>query len=126
MVLHHRLAVCFLATGLLVPAFGCGKDTPSTPPNNAGPGGPPVTGTSGNAMYDQNCIKCHAIDGVGAKGKGPDLSKVGSKPDRTADWIADHIKNPKLHKHGSTMPEFEGKLTPDQIKELAEFLAAKK
>lgn len=129
MVSHHRLAFGVLMTGLLVAALGCGKDTPTStppgPPPGAG-GGPPAGVSTGNALYDQHCLKCHTIDGIGGKGKGPDLSKIGSKPDRTAEWIAEHIKNPRVHKHGSNMPEFQDKLKPEEIKELAEFLAAKK
>jgi mono/diheme cytochrome c family protein len=128
MAFRPRPAAGFLFAGLLVAALGCGKDssagTPPGPP--PGPGGPPQTAGSGNQLYDQHCLRCHSIDGSGKRGKGPDLSKAGADPAHTAGWIADHIKNPKVHKHGSTMPEFEGKLTPELIQELAEFLAAKK
>ena len=43
-----------------------------------------------------------------------------------ADWIAEHIKNPKAHKPQSKMPEFESKLKPEEIRSLAEFLAGLK
>src|SRR5262245_2624135 len=129
MALVSRVAVCVLVVGLLGAVFGCGKETaPTSGGDPAIAGGGPAEGGSGNALFDQNCANCHSLSGStgGPKRKGPDLSKVGAAPDHTADWIAEHIKNPKMHKPGSGMPPFEGKLKPEEIKQLADFLAAKK
>ena len=127
MTSQFRPAACvFLVTALGV-ALGCGK----SPTTGGGPGGPGGA-SSGNGLFDQHCLKCHSVDGSaggGMKGpgmKGPDLAKTGAAPEHTAAWVADHIKNPKSHKPDSRMPAFDGNLTPEQIKELADFLAAKK
>ena len=127
-----RLAACACCFALLAAIAGCGSDTPTNGGGGAAPlpGGLPGGVSSGNTLFDQKCMNCHAMGtpagGPKGPGKGPDLSKVGAAPDHTADWIAEHIKKPTTHKPGSKMPAFEGQLTAEQIKELADFLAAKK
>jgi mono/diheme cytochrome c family protein len=75
-------------------------------------------------MFDAHCGKCHAAGGSGGKGKGPDLSHIGGEHD--AEWIAEHIRNPKAHKPNSRMPAFDGKLTDEEIKSLSDYLVAMK
>ncbi|MBP3959299.1 c-type cytochrome [Gemmata sp. G18] len=95
-----------------------------------GPSAPVESGPKG--VYEQNCAKCHAQAGepggppsIGAS-KGPKLSKIGAEPNRSADWLADYIRDPKSKKADSRMPAFGGTLTEEQIRSLAEYLAAKK
>ncbi|AMV29495.1 Cytochrome c6 [Gemmata sp. SH-PL17] len=97
---------------------GCGQSAPVA----EGPKG----------VYDQHCAKCHAQAGepggppsIGAS-KGPNLAKIGSEPNRTAAWLADYIRDPRSKKSDSRMPAFGTTLTQDQIRSLAEYLAAKK
>ncbi len=107
-----------LVTGFLA-LTGCGKDAPVA----AGPQG----------TYDQHCAKCHAQAGekggppaVGGS-KGPKLEKIGAEPGRNAEYLAAYIRDPKSVKPGAKMmPAFGDKLSEAQIKELAEWLAAKK
>ena len=108
-------AFCFVT---ILGTVGCGKKDEE----NA------QAGSSGNALYDQHCARCHNISGSasGPKKKGPDLNKVGADPAHTVDWLAEHIRNPKAHESKSTMPAFVEQLKPEEIKSLAEFLAAKK
>jgi mono/diheme cytochrome c family protein len=134
-VVHlRRFAFVSLAGAVLaVTLAGCGKKASSVPssgpavaaasPAPAGPGG-------GGSVFDQNCAKCHALGsdsgGGRGKGKGPDLSAVGADPAHTPAWIAEHIRNPKAHKPQSRMPSFDGKLSDDEIRKLADDLAARK
>ncbi len=136
MTVSSRLSAVLL--GLLVTAVvvGCGGSGGSSSGGSQGPpevaGGPGGPGGSGNAVYDQNCAKCHplgAAPGGGPKGKrggAPDLSKVGADPAHTPEWIAEYVKNPKAQKPDAKMPAFGEKLSPEQIKDVSEFLANKK
>ncbi len=107
-----------LAAPLLLPV-GCGSDAP---PAGAGPDG----------LYQHHCARCHARAGepggpsLGGS-KGPDLSKVGADPGMTADWLADYIRDPKSRRPDARlMPAFGDKMSADEIRSLAEWLAAKK
>jgi mono/diheme cytochrome c family protein len=82
---------------------------------------PPVAMT-GEQLYQKNCAKCHASGKSGT----PDLAKVGADPAHTPEWIAEHVRNPQTHKPDSKMPSFEGKLKPEEIKSVADYLATKK
>jgi predicted Zn finger-like uncharacterized protein len=128
---------------------------PMVPPNQGGqppqqgqptetPAGPgtavstaPGQYGAGRKVYEaQNCARCHSIGDEGGGGGGPgggrpgrggrkrDLAKVGST--HTVDWITDHIKNPKTHNPGSRMPAYDGKIQPDDLRALSEYLAGLK
>lgn len=58
--------------------------------------------------------------------RGPDLSHVGADPIHTTDWLIEHIRNPKTHKPDSRMPPFDGKISAEDLKVLAEYLASLK
>lgn len=57
---------------------------------------------------------------------GPDLSRVGAEPGRTAEWIIEHIKHPQSHNPGSRMPAFAGKINDSDLKALGDYLASLK
>jgi mono/diheme cytochrome c family protein len=102
-----------------------GNGSPEPPPDPSGP----AVASGPKGLFDQHCAKCHpsggAADGGPRKGmKGPDLSQIGAEHD--AEWIADHVRNPRTHKPQSRMPEFESKLKPEEIRALSEHLAAMK
>jgi mono/diheme cytochrome c family protein len=116
---------------VLTAAVGCHKSESATPSPAPAPGpvvGPPQpSGPQG--IFAQRCARCHG--GVGGtagapKGKAPSLAKVGADPDHTAEWIAEHIRNPKAHSPQSSMPAFASQLSDEDIRSLAEFLAALK
>jgi mono/diheme cytochrome c family protein len=97
---------------------GCGKPQPPAP----GPQG----------LYDVHCAKCHARAGepggpqIGGS-RGPDLSKIGGNKGRNAEWFAAWIRDPRsVNPDARLMPAFKDTLTEEQIRELAEWLAAKK
>jgi cytochrome c553 len=119
-MLSRRGAVLLLAV-LPVLLLGCGGSGNQA----AGPKG----------LFDAHCAKCHAQagqpggPGVGGS-RGPDLSKIGSAPGRTADYLADYIRDPKnpnsKRPDAKLMPAFAGKLSDEEIRSLAEYLAAMK
>jgi mono/diheme cytochrome c family protein len=118
--------LCLLGFSFLV-ALGCGSSDPTHaegPPSQPGPsiGAPP----SGNTVFDQNCLHCHAYskDQPGPKRSGPSLADVGGK--RTKEWLAAHIKDPKSHKPESKMPSFEKKLDTEQLKNVTDYVAGLK
>ncbi len=86
---------------------------------------PAIDPQAGHAdvLVNRNCLGCHRIDGIGGK-EGPDLSTVGRKYD--ADSIARRINNPVDVKPDAEMPAFGGKLTPEDMRAIAAWLAARK
>lgn len=118
-MLLSRLSVAASLCLSVVALTGCGE-----PPGPAG--------TDPEALYQHHCAKCHARAGqpggptLGGS-KGPDLSHIGSATGMTADWIAAYVANPKsMRPDARLMPAFGDKMTPEQIRALAEWLAAKK
>jgi mono/diheme cytochrome c family protein len=133
-----RLFALLAGVGLIA-ALGCGHKKGPAPSGTT----PAVASaaTGGQQVFEQNCAKCHNAAGIaapppdegkggpGGKGgrrRGPDLSHVGSDAEHSVDWLAQHVRDPKAHKPDSRMPSFENKLTPEQIKSVAEFLAGMK
>ena len=131
-----RLRALAGLAGVILLIVGCNKPTDTTPagPSPGGPGGPagPAPGANASAkeLFDYHCLKCHRTGGYAAappgKRGGPDLSKTAADPDHTTDWIVEHIKNPKVHAPGSRMPNFEGQLTPEQMRKLADYVLSLK
>lgn len=70
---------------------------------------------------ERECSYCHNILGKGGHRTGPDMSNM-LKKGRSAQYLADYIKNPLKIYASSTMPAYD--LTPDQLKDLAAFLLA--
>jgi mono/diheme cytochrome c family protein len=85
-----------------------------------------VDASPGRKVYDAHgCGRCHRLGAPNAPSKGPNLSTIGAK--HPADWIAAHVRNPKTHKAGSRMPAYpESKISDDDLKTLAEYLASLK
>lgn len=87
-------------------ATGCGEKAPAKPLVEAE--------SPAAQLYAKSCSGCH---GEGLQGRsGPALATVGSRLDTGA------IEQ-RITKGGSGMPAFEGRLEPDQIKDLAGWLA---
>jgi cytochrome c1 len=96
--------------------FGGGGGPPSGGGPGPGGGGPPMAGGPGPG----------GPGGRMGMTRGPDLGKVGKEPGHTADWFAEHIRNPKAHKSDSKMPPFDGKIKGDELRALSEYLASLK
>jgi mono/diheme cytochrome c family protein len=69
-------------------------------------------------FHEKGCEHCHGVDGRGGN-LGPDLSTVGKR--RNKQQIEHQI-----HDGGAAMPAFADVLQPDEIKDLVDFLHAKR
>jgi mono/diheme cytochrome c family protein len=112
----HRPLGWLAATALLALALGCGKTkpaaqagSPETVENDYTPAGP----ADGRQVFEQNC-------------GGPDLSKVAADPEHTAEWLAEHVRDPRSHRPDSRMPRFGGKLSDDEIRAVAGYMTGLK
>jgi ubiquinol-cytochrome c reductase cytochrome b subunit len=77
----------------------------------------------GIVVYGTWCAGCHMIDGEGAK-NGPDLTRIGEKHD--AKWLQSWIADPEAIDDKADMPGFGNRLKPDELRAVADFLAARK
>lgn len=78
----------------------------------------------GKELWDKKleCSSCHEVE-AGKDGAGPTLAGRG-----TAQWVARIISDSSqkdLYGDTAEMPKFAGKLTPEQIEGLAQFVVAK-
>ena len=81
-------------------------------------GNPPV-------MYSKFCAQCHGQFGEGARQgplRFPPLLGVAAKPRRTADDIVNLLKDPKAFGLEPPMVSFSGKLSEEQMREIAEWV----
>ena len=101
-----KLRLTFAAV-LIAFVAGCGGGSEdSTPPASAG---------GGEKLFSANCANCHTLAAAGASGKvGPDLDQLRPGP----DLVATQVNN-----GGGAMPAFKGKLTPEQIKQIADYVS---
>jgi ubiquinol-cytochrome c reductase cytochrome b subunit len=87
----------------------------------------PPDAVSGNApiMYSKFCAQCHGEQGEGARQgplRFPPLLNVSAKPRRTADDIVALLKDPAAYDLKPPMTSFSGKLTEEQMREIAEWV----
>ena len=91
------------------------------------PGGAPPHVDAGTAhiykLLSSYCLNCHLIDGVGGK-EGPALTTPGKELD--ASTIEQRIIDPTMLDPAAEMPPFGEKLSPEDIKLLAAWLAKRK
>lgn len=69
-------------------------------------------------FHEKGCEHCHGVDGRGGD-LGPDLTAVGKR--RNKQQIEHQI-----HDGGAAMPAFGDVLQPDEIKDLVDYLHAKR
>ena len=86
-----------------------------------------AAGTSGGApdMYTKFCAQCHGSQGQGAQQgplKFPPLLDVSTKPRRSVDDIVGLLKDPPAYGLQPPMRSFSGKLTEQQMREIAEWI----
>ena len=88
---------------------GCGGgDDEDTPPAPSG-------GGDAKQLFVDNCGNCHTLAAAGASGKvGPDMDQLRPSPE---------LVNTQVTNGGGSMPAFKGKLTPEQITELSNYVA---
>ena len=131
-MISSRFVAWFIGLSLVGIAVGCGKPDPTAPDTPVVAGSPNAAGRpkTGNAVFDQNCLKCHsatppneAVGGPKGKMGGPNLSRVAADPAHTPEWFAEHVKDPQQHKPMSRMPKFEGKLSDEEIKSVVDYMS---
>ena len=90
----------------------------------AGP--PPATDAETTHVYtvfSRYCFNCHVVDGVGGK-DGPALTHVGMSLSAAA--IEQRIVDPLSVDPNAEMPSFADKLSPEDIRKLANWLSRRK
>lgn len=76
-------------------------------------------------IYSKFCAQCHGQSGEGGRQgpfRFPRLVGVSAKPRRTVDDIVGLLKDPKAYGLQPPMTSFSGKLSDEQMKEIAEWL----
>ena len=76
-------------------------------------------------MYIKFCAQCHGASAEGGRQgpfRFPPLVNVSTKPRRTADDIVALLKDPTAYGLQPPMTSFAGKLTEEQIREIADWL----
>jgi mono/diheme cytochrome c family protein len=105
-----RASLVALAAGVLI--AGCGGDD-----SNGGGGGGSESQSAGpgEQLFTDNCSSCHTLAAAGASGKvGPNLDQVQPGPDLVTKQVTDG---------GGGMPAFGGKLTDQQIQQIADYVS---
>ena len=117
---------------LLALAAGAGCSQPGGSGSGAGGAGAPAAADNaalvarGQTVFTaNNCGNCHKLGSTGG-GKAPDLTHVGAEAEHTAEWLAAHVQDPKVHNPGSKMPAFRGKIGDEDLRALGAYLAAQK
>jgi mono/diheme cytochrome c family protein len=101
-----RLAVAAVLLAFVAGCGGSDEGDSSTPPASAG---------GGEQLFKDNCSSCHTLAAAGASGKvGPDLDQLKPGPD---------LVTSQVNTGGGAMPSFKGKLTDDQIKQIADYVS---
>jgi nitric oxide reductase subunit C len=88
----------------------------------------PARPTPPGVFQAKACGGCHALDGHGAAGPGPDLSHIGTTPvaglPNTAEGLARFLDDPAAVKPGAVMPKVP--LSPAERDSLVQYLLALK
>ena len=66
----------------------------------------------------KGCEHCHGMDAIGTD-RGPELQDIGKR------WKKDHIEQ-QIRNGGGGMPPFGDALQPDEVKDLVDYLSARK
>lgn len=91
---------------------------------------PVVANADGEEVFNQSCIGCHAVSGVGETGaQGPNLATFGDR-NRVAgymDYDEENLKNwirdTQKYKPGNLMPSFtEDQISDEELDALSEYL----
>ena len=77
---------------------------------------------TGEALFAQRCLECHMVHEKGGR-VGPDLSRVGSKRDRS--FLEQVIREPSKVYPGTVMPPYDT-LSTKQVNSLVDYLGSLK
>ena len=107
-----KTPACIAAFGaaLVLAACGGGSDGESTATPAQGGGA-----ADGAAVFTQNCANCHTLAAAGSKGQvGPNLDDLRPGPD---------LVKTQTENGGGAMPSFKGKLSPEEIQAVADYVS---
>lgn len=110
-ILFHTIKILSISTALIL-AAACGnsESSNSTVETDA---------SEARTIFTQNCISCHGTDLKGRVGGNSDLTKVGAR-------LSEEEIRKQIADGGSGMIPFKKRITSEEIRLLAEWLAAKK
>jgi mono/diheme cytochrome c family protein len=98
------------AAVLALLAAGCGGSGSSSSGSSGG------NSAGAKVFADAGCKNCHTLKAAGASGTvGPNLDEL--KPDAA-------LVTKQVNSGGGVMPSFKGKLTPAQIKAVADYVSS--
>ena len=99
--------LCAVAScAVVLVACGGGEEPPAEP---AAPS------TGGQQLFSSNCGNCHTLAAAGASGQmGPDLDQLQPGPD---------LVRTQTENGGGAMPAFKGRLSPDEIQAIGDYVA---
>ncbi|HVF51256.1 MAG TPA: cytochrome b N-terminal domain-containing protein [Pyrinomonadaceae bacterium] len=102
-------------------------DTETTAPRNTTDDGATSSSPSNAppAAYAKNCAKCHGANGEG-KFANPSLVGITSQPRRTVEDLIAIQNNPAAYGLEARMPSFARKLSEDEKRAIAEWIASLK
>lgn len=89
-----------------------------TAPSNVGP-----ELRTAALVYGRWCANCHTIDGEGGN-QGPDLTHAGKERDE--QWLYDWISDPEAMDELADMPAFVDRLTSEELRAIARYLAGRR
>ena len=111
---------------LIATASGCKNNQTSSSSNNSHPAASstPDQFAAVRPTYQKECQRCHGDTGVGGSVKLDDGSKlkVPSLRDERAARHPDSDYLKQIQKGGDGMPDFEKKLTPQQMNDLIKMI----
>lgn len=104
-------AAAFLVAFVAGCGGGSSDEGTATPSSGSGS----ESASAGKQLFDDNCSSCHTLAAADAKGKvGPDLDQLRPGPDLVTTQVTNG---------GGAMPAFGGKLSEEQIKQIADYVS---
>ena len=113
-MVSRRVAIPLAIAALT--AAACGGGSSSDNSNSGGGGGSQSNSAGAKVFANAGCKNCHTLKAAGAKGTvGPNLDQL--QP--SAGLVTKQVNS-----GGGVMPSFKGKLSPQQIKDVADYVSS--
>jgi mono/diheme cytochrome c family protein len=99
-----------VAAVLVAFVAGCGGSSGDSKDSST-----PAAASGGKKLFTDNCSTCHTLADAGATGQvGPNLDMLKPGP---------ALVTSQVNTGGGAMPSFKGKLSDDQIKQIADYVS---